>query len=240
VGTVRLARQRGAGPYHWFAAGYAAILLVWHFPPNERFMLPVFPLLLAGLATETAHLAGIINKSWTRNAANRAVATCLVAAFVSVAGLAVALNVRALYYEFPDIIEQHRTVLASKLAAFRWVSRNTPPGAFYADDDVVFFLYTGRHAVSLPVFPMPYYREDRAGILQPFRAMPAFMREQHLDYLLFTATDYYRELPGPERAEARKILTQEPAFERLYRSELCEVYRRKSGVSLPFPEYPLK
>jgi hypothetical protein len=235
VGTVRLARQRGAGPYHWFAAGYAAILLVWHFPPNERFMLPVFPLLLAGLATETAHLAGMMKKSWNRNTANRAVASGLVAGLVTVAGLGVALNMRALFYEFPDIIEQHRTVLASKLAAFRWVSRNAAPGAFYADDDVVFFLYTGRHAVSLPVFPMPYYREDRAGILEPFRAMPAFMREQHLDYLLFTATDYYRELPGPERAAARKILTQEPAFERLYRSELCEVYRRKSAVSLPFP-----
>ena len=110
-----------------------------------------------------------------------------------------------------------------------------PPGAFYAYDDVVFFLYTGRHAASLPVLPMPFYHEDRAGILQPFRALPAFAREQHLDYLLFTATDFHRELPGPERAEARKILTRQSAFERLYQSELCQVYRRKSGVSLPFP-----
>src|SRR5690242_3368175 len=37
VGVVRQARTRGVTPYHGFAAAYAAILLVWHFPPNERF-----------------------------------------------------------------------------------------------------------------------------------------------------------------------------------------------------------
>src|SRR5579864_2412557 len=235
VGTVRLARQRGMSPYHWFAAAYSGILVVWHFPPNERFMLPVFPLLLAGLATEAAHLTWTVQKCWARSAADRVVATGLAAGLAAVVALGIGLNVRTLFYEFPGIIEQHRTMLAGKLAAFRWVSRNAPPGAFFADDDVVLFLYTGRHAASLPVLPMPFYHEDRPGILQPYRDMPAFTSEQHLDYLLFTAMDFHRELPGPERAEARKILTQQPAFERLYQSELCEVYRRKSGVSLPFP-----
>jgi len=119
VGTARLARQRGVSTYHWFAAAYAAILLVWHFPPNERFMLPVCPLLLAGLATELAHLFWIVKKCWARNKANRAVAMGLGASLVAIACLGVALNVRTLFYEFPGIIEEHRTVLASKLAAFR-------------------------------------------------------------------------------------------------------------------------
>jgi hypothetical protein len=236
VGTVRLARQRGMGPYHWFAGVYATILLVWHFPPNERFMLPVFPLLLAGLATEAAHLAWTMQKCWARSAADRVVATGLAAGLAAVGALGIALNLRTLFYEFPGIIEQHRTVLASKLAAFRWVSRNAPPGAFYADDDVVFFLYTGRHAVSMPVLPMPFYHEDRAGILQPYREMPAFTDEQHLDYLLFTAMDFHRELPGPERAEVRKILTQQSAFERLYQSELCEVYGGSPASPCLFPK----
>jgi hypothetical protein len=235
VGTVRLTRQRGVSPYHWFAAAYAAILLVWHFPPNERFMLPVFPLLLAGLATETAHLAWTIKKCWARNAANRAVATGVLAGLAAIAALGVALNVRTLFYEFPGIIEQHRTVLASKLAAFQWISQTLPPGAFYADDDVVFFLYTGRHAASLPVLPMPYYHQDRQAILQPFREMPAFTYQQHLDYLLFTATDFHRELPGPDRTAARRILTQQSEFQRLYQSTLCEVYESKFPGALPFP-----
>jgi hypothetical protein len=82
-------------------------------------MLPVCPLLLAGLATELAHLFWIVKKCWARNKANRAVAMGLGASLVAIACLGVALNVRTLFYEFPGIIEEHRTVLASKLAAFR-------------------------------------------------------------------------------------------------------------------------
>jgi len=82
---------------------------------------------------------------------------------------------------------------------------------------------------------MPYYHQDREAILQPFREMPAFTYQQHLDYLLFTATDFHREIPGRERAEARGILTQQSAFQRLYQSTLCEVYQSKFPGSLPFP-----
>ena len=240
AGVVRLARRRGMTPYHWFAAGYTAILLVWHFPPDERFLLPILPLLLAGFATEGEHLAGIMKDGWSRSRPNRILACGLAAGLAAVAGLAIVLDVEALFYQFPGIIAQHRTVLASKRAAFRWIAQNTPDGSFFAYDDVVFFLYTGHHAVSLPVLPMPFYREDRNGILQPIRAMPSFAREQNLEYLLLTATDFHRELPGPERAEARKILTQEPDFETAYQSDLCTVYRVSPAASLPFPEYPLK
>src|SRR5689334_17105924 len=77
IGTVRFARQRGMTPYHWFAAGYTAILLVWHFQPNERFLLPLYPLLLAGIATELGHLARVIRKTWPRSMANRVVGVAM-------------------------------------------------------------------------------------------------------------------------------------------------------------------
>jgi len=240
AGVVRLARRRGISPYHWFAAGYMAILLVWHFPPDERFLLPILPLLLAGFATEGEHLVGVMKKAWGRSRADRVVACALVTGLAAVACLGMVLDGDALFFQFPGIIAQHRAVLTSKRSAFQWIAQNTSGGAFYAYDDVVVFLYTGRHAVSLPVLPMAFYHEDREGILQPIREMPEFAREQHLDYLLLTATDFHRELPGPERAEARKILTREAAFERAYQSELCTVYRVSPPASLPFPEYPLK
>ena len=61
-----------------------------------------------------------------------------------------------------------------------------------------------------------------------------FTYQQHLDYLLFTATDFHRELPGSERTEARRILTQQSAFQRLYQSTLCEVYQSKFPKLLAF------
>ena len=51
AGVVRLLRRPGAALYGWFCLFYSAMLLIWHYPPNERFVLPMFPLLLAGLGT---------------------------------------------------------------------------------------------------------------------------------------------------------------------------------------------
>jgi hypothetical protein len=225
AGTVRLARRRGMTPYHWFAAAYTAILLVWHFPPNERFLLPLFPLLLAGVGAELAHLAEGIRSAWARGTAKRVVAAGVAAGILSLAGFSILRNADAIFRQFPGIIEQHRAVLASNRAAFAWIAQHAPEGAFYAYDDPVFFLYTGQDAASLPVAPMPFYREDREGILRPFRAMPAFAREQRLDYLFFSAADFHRDLPAAERAEARKILAEQPAFERVYRSGLSSIFR---------------
>jgi hypothetical protein len=56
AGVVRLARRGIAVPYALFALISAGMLLVWHSPPNVRFVMPLFPLLLAGLIAEIEHL----------------------------------------------------------------------------------------------------------------------------------------------------------------------------------------
>lgn len=227
AGVVRMARTRGLSPYHGFAAAYTALLLVWHFPPNERFMLPLFPLLLAGLGSELAHLGGVMRSVWRQSVANRVVAAGMIAAAATLAGFGIVTNAGAIFREFPRIIGQHREVLASNRAAFAWIAQHETSGAFYAYDDPVFFLYTGHHAASLPVAPMPFYRQDREAILAPFRNMPAFAREQRLDYLFFTAADFHRDLPESERAEVRRILSQEPEMVREYARGLSAIYRLK-------------
>ena len=63
-GIVRLARRRIALDYALFALVSTGILMLWHFPPNERFVLPLYPLLLAGLVTELAHLAKMLRAAF--------------------------------------------------------------------------------------------------------------------------------------------------------------------------------
>jgi len=227
VGVMRQTRTRGVTPYHGFAAAYTAVLLVWHFPPNERFMLPLFPLLLAGVGGELAHLGSVIRSVWRQGAANRGVATGMIAGAATLAGFGIVTNASAIFREFPGIIGQHREVLASNRAAFAWIAQRAAGGAFYAYDDPVFFLYTGHHAASIPVTPMPFYREDREAILRPFRNMPTFARAQHLDYLFFTAADFHRDLPEAERAEVRRILSRQPDLVREYAWGLSAIYRLK-------------
>src|SRR5205085_3060789 len=136
---------------HWFAAAYTALLLVWHFPANERFLLPLFPLLLAALATEAQHLAAGIQAAWKKDAANRAVAAGVCAALAALVCAGLALDFDAVYKQIPEAIEQHRMVLASNRAAFAWIAQHAPDASFYAYDDPVFYLYTGQHAASMPV-----------------------------------------------------------------------------------------
>jgi hypothetical protein len=232
IGTVRFARQRGMTPYHWFAAGYTAILLVWHFQPNERFLLPLYPLLLAGIATELQHLTGVIRKAWPRGMANRVVGVAMAGSLAALTCGGTAWNLDALLRHFPGIIEQHRAVLASNRIAFSWIAQHAPDAAFWAYDDPVFFLYTGQHAAHQPVDPLPFYRQDREAILRPFRSLPAFARQQHLDYLFLTAADFHRDLPPAERAEVGRILAQDAALRLAYQSPLGSIFR-VARASLP-------
>ena len=49
AGIYRLARDREeVRPYAIYFALFAVMLVLWHYPPNARFLFPVFPLLLAG------------------------------------------------------------------------------------------------------------------------------------------------------------------------------------------------
>lgn len=233
AGTVRFTRLRGMTPYHWFALMYTAILLVWHFPPNNRFLLPLFPLLLAGLATELANLAAVMRSAWPRGASNHIIVSAIAAALAGMVCFGAVSNARAVHSDIPAIINQHRAVLASNRAAFAWIAQHASAGNFYAYDDPAFYLYTGRHAVSLPVAPQPFYREDREAVLRPFRAMPAFAREQHINYFLFTAADFHRDLPDAERSEVRRILASNQDLTPLYRSPLSSILELAPHCAIP-------
>src|SRR5262249_1174211 len=56
AGAVRLARRTGRFQYPLAALGISALLLVWHYVPDQRFVFPIYPLLLAGLWTELANV----------------------------------------------------------------------------------------------------------------------------------------------------------------------------------------
>ena len=63
-GVVRLARRGIAVPYALFALVSSGMLVVWHFPPTERFVLPIFPLLAAGLVVELEHLTQMLRTAF--------------------------------------------------------------------------------------------------------------------------------------------------------------------------------
>ncbi len=61
LGIVRLGRT---SLYALFGLFSAAMMLIWHFPPNQRFVLPLAPLLLAGFWSEATHFAGLVQAAF--------------------------------------------------------------------------------------------------------------------------------------------------------------------------------
>ncbi len=188
-GVVRMVRRGQGVLYTLFAAGSGAILLVWHYPPNERLLLPIFPLALAGLLTEVEHFAamlrtGLHHADRSQRAAAGALSTVAILTFAG--SIAMQIYVAASY--MPENAHERRLVQVDRVASYGWILGHVPREAsILADDEAAVFLYTGRHATGRPVPPLLWYQEDRAHIVEwignpgPLRArawagVPGFFR----------------------------------------------------------------
>jgi hypothetical protein len=66
AGCVRLARRTHKLQYPMAGAGFTLALLVWHYTPDQRFVFPLYPLLLAGLWTELQNVWQALWISWKK------------------------------------------------------------------------------------------------------------------------------------------------------------------------------
>ena len=96
-------------------------LLVWHFPPGERFLYPVFPLLIFGVYVGFTRLTRALQSSPQRGAAI-AVGTML-AIF---GGFVVWSQAEFLLHSIPSNMAAHRANLAPNQEAFAWMKANVP------------------------------------------------------------------------------------------------------------------
>jgi hypothetical protein len=227
AGVVRLTRRIGLSQYALAALGITALLLIWHYPPDRRFIFPLYPLLAAGLWLELRNFAGALRRAWNQRVVGQRIAAGVGAA--ALAGLAAFIAfayVRGNTAFLPSLLADHTTDLRERRQVYSWISEHTPAGAtMYAYDDPLLYLYTGRRACSLPIPTRLYYRDDNPGIDQLLHTLPSFSRGQHLDYILWTKRDFYR---GPDEGAraSREATGSSPLFERVYRSPDAEVFQR--------------
>ncbi|HYM12083.1 MAG TPA: hypothetical protein VEU62_15215, partial [Bryobacterales bacterium] len=241
AGVVRLARKSGAmlsqiSPYHWFAAGFVPLLILWHFPPDERLTLPVYPLLLAGLAVELGHVIEMLREAFERSPlAGKAFAGLLAAGIAAFVYLAAYFSFVGLFQFLPGIVEQHRSLLASERRAYRWISQNTPPdAAFLSYDDPILYLYSGRRGCSVPVPPRVFYHEGTTGVFRLFENLEGFARQHHLQGMLVTVADFYRgEISSEQREALQRGVAKNPAFRPVYGSSMSWVYLIEPQLTPP-------
>jgi hypothetical protein len=227
TGTVRLARRGIAVDYALFSLISVGILLVWHFPPNERFVLPLYPLLLAGLVAEIEHIAVMLKAAFRhRDFGQRAVAALMSLCVASVFGCALILQLYMSFVFLHESNQQKTAKLSDLRAAYSWISANLPPSAaILSYDDPLLYLYTSHRGNYLPLLPRWWYAENHAAILDAYRNLPAYCRSRGLDYVYFTSEDLSRETGDEDRLAVQRIVRGNPELTPIFQAGIGTVYR---------------
>ena len=230
-GIVRMVRKGQALHYAAFAAVTAFMLVIWHFPPNERFSLPLAPLAFAGLLTELEHFSAITRAGLRHVDRSQRVAAAIMAglAAVIVAGsLALQLYVSAVFLD--ETARGQRARNLEQAGDYAWIRGHLPPDAvLIAYDDPVLYLDTGRPAMRLPMPPRIWYNADHDGELELYRGLVAYARQHGASYVYSTTSDLRNDMPGEGADAIEQVIRTNPALAPIYKSAGGTVYELRGG-----------
>jgi hypothetical protein len=227
AGCARLARRTGKVQFPVAAIGFCLLLLVWHYQPDQRFVFPLYPLLLAGLWTEIRNISKALQVSWAKPAvADRIAAGVAGAALTGFCMFVIFTTISGDLVFLPRLFASYRADLEKRRPAYEWIANHAPAEAnVFAYDDPLVYLYTGRKSCGLPIPPKLYLHNDDAGIERLLYSIPDFARQNRLDYLLLTHDDFYRDLHSPGAEHLARAVETNSLFRRLYQTGAATVYR---------------
>jgi hypothetical protein len=120
----------------------------------------------------------------------------------------------------PAMLARQRQMRDYSLAAFQWIGRNTPENAvFFAVNDPVLYLYTGRHALRCRDLNLTFERGEN-GVLRPTARLIEFARAQLVTHVFISANDF--EIPG---AGTLKLNLDGSGLELVFRDDYSAVCR---------------
>ena len=187
LGCIRMVRHGFGRLYALFGGVSLAMLLVWHYQPNQRFVLPLAPLLFAGFCFEMVNMAewfrkAIAHRSRARRLVAYSFAGCLVTVLTGGLVLQISMDVGVI----PNLFNNDRANTLAYRSIYGWIASHLPPDAnILWQDDTALYLATGRHAASFVVPPREFEATGGdAGEAARYRSIAEYARRQHLNYVL--------------------------------------------------------
>jgi len=227
AGTSRLARKGVMRDYAWFALISAGILLIWHFPPTERFVLPLYPLLVAGLVAEIEHLASMLKSALRhKDRSQRVVAFGMAAVVAIVLSGALAAEGYVTFVFLHESAEQKAAKLRDQRVAYTWISANLPPDATVLSyDDPLLYLYAGRRGNYLPLLPRWWYAEDHAAMIGQYTAVADYCAARKLQFFYYTTQDLDRDLGEEDRQAVEVVVRTNRRLVPIFRHGIGTVFK---------------
>jgi hypothetical protein len=228
-GLVRLVRKTGRYHFAFFAAAAFVLLLPWNFPPNERYLLPVWPAIAAGFYVEMRTLFESCRTVLRRpEFSQKAVAIGIFGCAAAACWLLIDSNVEGTRRDLPRVFEGYEHMTAVRAPAYAWIRENLPADAqVLTYDDPLLYLFTRRRGLSLPPVHWLIYGANERRLQAYFTTVPEFMREHNLDYAFLAENDFHRDLQADGRAAFQRTLSRGDWFDLLLPTPGAQVYRLK-------------
>jgi len=212
AGVVRLVRRGIAVDYAAFGLLSVGILAIWHYPPNERFVLPLFPLLLAGLMTELNHLVDMLHKAFRhKDISQRVVAGMFAAGLAGIVAAALGLQLYMTFGLLNQVVAQERSKVAERRADYRWMAANLPAGAnVLSNDDPLLYLTSGHRGNSILLMPRWWYADDQQSVINAYKNVAPYCQMRGLQYLYSTPDDLSRFTEGSDIDQVLAAVRSDP------------------------------
>ncbi len=205
-GGLRLVSSAGWQPIHITLAFYLLPILVWNYGVMDRFLLPFFPLILAGIWREVQQVVSQVRSASSgKGRAEMAIVAC----FFGIAGAALLVGIGASWSGEIRAIrresESRAALLAEKREAYAWLGENSSRDAVsIAYEDASMFLYSQRQAIRPVIF-------SPAGVNRPdvlnaeLACLTSSAEPTHARYWLVSDDDFGSEWePAKSRAKERE------------------------------------
>jgi hypothetical protein len=226
VGAVRLARAGVLRHYAVFGALYVMQFLLWNYPPNARFLLPLLPLVALAAREEARGLISMVTAAFRKPKLSERAVAVVVAGVLAVFGLYAVRRTWVCLTEMPAFFADRQEALDKVMPAYRWLAANAAPGSrvlAYADPAV--YLHTGLSGISLRVPPHIMVRGDKREREEYFAQLPGVAERHQIDYVLSTPDDYHFDSPEYSLPAWRGIIERGNWTKPVFRSGEVVVYR---------------
>ena len=192
-------------------------------------MLPLYPLLLAGLIAEIEHVVKMLKTALRhKDFGQRAVAAAMAGVVAIMFGAALVTQVYVTFVFLHESAEQKATKLADQRAAYTWMAANLPPDATVLSyDDPLLYLYAHHRGNYLPLLPRWWYAEDHKSMVEAYKDVVDYCQRRGLGYFYFTTQDLDREVGEDDRAAIERVVRANPQLIPIFQYGIGTVYKVK-------------
>lgn len=184
VGVYRLAKDREqTRAYAIYGALFTLMLVVWHYPPDARFLFPIFPLLLAGFSYQVAMTVDLLRKAYV-DPKQRVSTIAIAPILLFVSWPILRNNYRFIFEIAPASQMDQRRIAEDNLPCAARIREELPGGArIMASNDPTMYLLTGLPSMRMTVPRALWYEERFDEILQENTRMPQIARQFGMTHL---------------------------------------------------------